>query len=206
MFKQTTRSCALALAALALPAAVHAQQRTVDARVPASAARAPAAASRDAARAWYGELQQIGTRLQAAHERALANDARLRSTQQALYNDIKRLMEDADPGLAPLASRVQAIEAEARRAREAGNRDRLRTLATEASQIQGRFLAVQSRVMSQTAIATRMRSYETQLHQRMLEAEPQLDRLLARSRELQTNLAQAARARQQQAAAGANRQ
>lgn len=203
MLNHVTRACAAAaLAALVLPAVLPAQQRQVGTRVPAAAGRAaPAAApTREAVRAWYGELQQIGVRVQAAHERALRNDPRLRTTQQTLFADMKREMERADPGLAQLAGRVQAIEADARRAQQAGDRERIRTLATEASQIQGRFLSVQSRVMSQPAMAQRLRSYETQLRQGMMVAEPQLDQLLTRSRDLQARLARAARLRQQQGA------
>lgn len=208
MLNHTTRAGVLALSALLLAASgLEAQQRQVGARVPSAApARGATAAapSREEVRAWYGELQQIGARLQSAHERAMAGDARLRTTQQTLFADIKTGMERTDPSLAQLAGRAQALEAEARRARQAGNRERLRTLAAEASQIQGRFLAAQNRVMAQPAIAQRMRAYETQLHQKMLQAEPQLDQLLARSRDLQARLARVARARQQQT--GARRQ
>lgn len=192
------RAGAAAAAVLVLPAVLQAQQRTVDVRVPGSV-RAPSAATGSAtraeARAWYDELQRIGGRLQAVHARAL-EDAQLREAQESLFAEIKERMERVDPGLAGLVDRAQAIEAEARRAREAGDRTRLRALATEASQIQGRFLAARGRVMAQPEIAARIRAHEAQLHRRMLQVEPELDQLLARSRELQARLVRAVRGQQ----------
>lgn len=196
MVNRITRLCLVATAAVSLPVAAEAQQRQVDARVP-STARANAA-TREAVRGWYGELQQIGARLQQAHERALEANPQLRATQQQIFAEVKQEMERADPELARLAGRAEQLDAEARRARQAGNREQLRTLAAEASRLQARFLAAQRQVMSKPDIVARMQAYDTQLRQRMMQVEPQLDQLITRSRDLQMRLVRA-----QQQAAGA---
>ena len=189
MVNRITRLCLVAAAAVTLPAAAEAQQRQVDARIPSNSRAA--SATREEVRGWYGELQQIGARLQQAHERALSANPQLRTTQQRIFAEIKTEMERTDPGLAQLAGRAEQIEAEARRARQAGNRDQLRTLATEASRIQARFLAAQRQVMSKPEIVSRMQAYDAQLRQQMVRAEPNLDQLIARSRDLQMRLVRA---------------
>lgn len=180
-----SRAAALAVTVLAVPAALAAQQRQMSAR-PAS----PSATAEANARTWLNELQRISARLQAAHNRAM-QDERLRTAQEAFMRDVKAAMQRQDPGLDALAVRVRQIQAEGVAAQQRGDRARLRELNRELSQIQARFLAAQQAVMRQPAIAQRARVLEEQLHSRMVQVEPETDRLIERGKELQLRLLRA---------------
>jgi hypothetical protein len=186
-----TRAATLVIASAALSTALPAQQRQVDARVPGSAA-APVRDVRAEARAWYGELQQISARLQAAHARAM-RDGRLKGAQDSLERDLRRAMDRADPELVRLADRARALEAEQETARRARDGERFATAAAELNQIRQRFVNAQALAMRDPAISGRMRSYEQRLHAALVQVEPGLDRLLARSRQLQGFLARVMR-------------
>lgn len=171
------RAAALA-AALTLPAALQAQ----------SSRGAPTVAANEAsARAWYGELQQIQARLQAAHNRVM-QDAQMRGRQEAFMRDVKAAMLRADPGLDALASRVETMQGQATAAQQRGDRAQLQRLNADLVTIQQRFLRAQQQVMRQPALTQRARQLEDQLHARMLQVEPETDRLLARGRDLQGRL------------------
>ena len=179
---QIRRVGTLAFALLALPAALAAQSPRP------SPVRAPAAApTRDEARAMMAELHGIATRLQAVHARAMRTGD-LAATQTALMRDIKAAMERQDPQLPALATRVQAMEGEARAAQARNDAARVQTLAREFATIRGRFMRAQQAVMQQPAIAARARAFDDRLHRQMVAADPQTDQLLARSRQLQARL------------------
>ena len=172
-------------AALMIPAALQAQ-----AARPASArAAAPAASAEANARAWQAELMQIQSRLQAAHNRVM-QDAQLRGRQEALMRDVKAAMQRADPGLDALAQRVQTMQADAASAQQRGDRARLQQLNQQLGPIQERFMRAQQQVMQQPAFRDRASALERQLHARMLQVEPETDRLLERGRDLQLRLTQ----------------
>jgi hypothetical protein len=173
-------------AALVLPATAVAQSpRQVDARATVSTP-----ASESVARAWMVEMQQIQARLQAAHNRVM-QDARLRGRQEALMNDVKAAMLRVDPGLDALARRVTAMQAEAASAEQRRDGARLRQLNAELVPIQQRFMRAQQQVMQQPGFQQRAHELEEQLHARMLQVEPETDRLIVRGRELQTRLLRA---------------
>lgn len=184
MTRRSTRAAAIA-AALMIPAALQAQ-----AARPASArAAAPAASAEANARAWQAELMQIQSRLQAAHNRVM-QDAQLRGRQEALMRDVKAAMQRADPGLDALAQRVQTMQADAASAQQRGDRARLQQLNQQLGPIQERFMRAQQQVMQQPAFRDRASALERQLHARMLQVEPETDRLLERGRDLQLRLTQ----------------
>jgi hypothetical protein len=177
-----TRAAALA-AALTVPAALHAQRaRPVDAR-----ATLPATSVESNARAWYAELQQIQARLQAAHNRMM-QDPQIRGQQDALMRDVRAAMLRVDPGLEALAARVDGMRAQAETAQQRGDRQQLQRLNTELITIQQRFIRAQQAVMRQPALAQRAQQLEETLHTRMLQLEPETDRLLARGKLLQGRL------------------
>ncbi len=194
------RAALVALSLVVLPAALAAQQRPVPQRTSAPRSGAPTltAAEREM-QGWYTELMQIGARLQRAQARAM-QDPQLRSSYEALGRDMKAAMVRADPSLAGLEERAQAMEAEARSARQAGDQARLMRLMQSAQQIQGRVMAAQQKVVqSQPALATRARTFEQQLRRKMIEVEPQTMALLERGKALQGKLAAAAPAQQRAA-------
>jgi hypothetical protein len=177
-----------ALAALALPAVLSAQTpRRVDAR-----ANLPASASDASVRALMGELQQIQVRLQSAHNRVM-QDAALRRRQETLMNDVKAAMLRVDPGLDALALQVTRMQAEAARAEQRRDGARLRQLNAELVPIQQRFMRAQQQVMQQPSFQQRGRQLEDELHTRLLQVEPETDRLLVRGRALQERLMRMAR-------------
>lgn len=198
MFKRTIRAASVALAVSAVPAGLFAQQRQPQPQrtsAPRAAAPALTAAQREA-QGWYTELMQIGSRLQAAQVRAM-QDPQLKSAQEQLGRDIKAAIVKADPSLANVDARARAMEAEAQRAQQAGDRARLTRLTQEAQQIQVKVMNAQQRALqSDPGLATRARSFEEQLRRKMVQVEPQTMALVARGQELQGKLAQAARAQQ----------
>jgi len=169
-----------------VPAALAAQTPR-----PVAARATPQTSATANARAWMAELQQIQGRLQAAHNRVM-QDAQLRGEQEALFRDVKAALQRADPGLDALARRVESMQAEAADAVQRGDRARVQQLNAELVPIQQRFMRAQQAVMRQPAIAQRSAALEQRLHARMLQMEPETDRLLARGRELQGRLMQAA--------------
>jgi predicted nucleic acid-binding Zn-ribbon protein len=194
---RTPRTGALAFALLVLPAAVAAQARPADARAP----RAPAAPPAGAVREWVAELQSIGTRLQAAHSRALG-DEQLRRMQDQLMRDMEAAMLRVDPELDRLAERARAIDPEMKAARRQNDRARYQALARELGQIQQRVMRAQDAVLRQPPFAARARGHDELLRREMMKWEPALDSLLERSKELQ---ARVNRAMQQAQPAGPRR-
>ena len=113
--------------------------------------------------------------------------------------DVKAAMLRVDPGLDALAARVETMQGQALAAQRRGDRAQLRQLNFDLVSIQQRFMRAQQQVMQQPGIAARARQIETQLHQRMLQVEPNTDRLLERGRSLQARLLQLQQQRMQAA-------
>jgi len=198
------RASLIAAAAAALPLGLSAQRtpapRTAASRAaampPASGGPTLTAAQREM-QGWYMELMQIGQRLQNAQLRAM-QDPQLRAEQEALGRDLKAAVVRVDPGLANLEPRARAMEAEALRAKQAGDQARLAKLIQDAQQIQVRLMNAQNRVMrEQPALAARGKSFEEKLRRKMIQVEPQTMALVERGKVLQSRLATASRAQQQ---------
>lgn len=188
-------SVAALSAAMLIPAGVAAQAaRPVNARATVPAA-APATAN---VREWAAELERIKARLQTVHNQVM-QDAALRRSQETFMRDVKAAMLRVDPGLDALATRVQGMQQQAVAAQQRGDARTLQQLEAELAPIQQRFLRAQQQVMQQPGIAARARQIETQLHQRMLQVEPNTDRLLERGRSLQARLLQLQQQRMQAA-------
>jgi hypothetical protein len=181
---------------MALPVTLGAQSaaRPVNARAATSVQNREAGGARE----WMSELQRIQGRLQAAHNRVM-QDASMRSAQEGLMRDVKVAMLRIDPGLDALAHQVESMQTQAAAAQQRGDMRTLQQLNAQLAPIQQRFLRAQQQVMQQPGIVARARQLEQQLHQRMLQVEPETDRLLERGRVLQVQLV---RAQQGQAQAG----
>jgi Zn-dependent oligopeptidase len=175
-------------AALLFPAALAAQARPEPAR-----ARVAASPTQAQAQAWMAELQQIQARLQVAHNRVM-QDPQLRQRQETFYHEMQQRMLRVDPGLNQLAGRVQALQAEGATALQRGDRARLMQLNTELGQIQQRFTRAQEAVLQQPDMKTRAQQLDDVLHARLVQVEPQTDRLLDRGKELQGMLIRLAQA------------
>ena len=186
MTSHTRRAGVLAFSLVALPAVLSAQTRPTATRVVAPAATP----SREQSRAQMAELRTIAARLQGIHARAMRTGD-LTATQATLMRDIKAAMERQDPELPRLATRVKAMEAEARTAEARNDVARKQALAREFTTIQSRFMRAQQTVMRQPDIARRASAFDAHLHRQMVAADPQTDQLLARSRQLQASLQRA---------------
>jgi hypothetical protein len=198
LFKRTIRAAAVALAVTTLPTAILAQQRqptpqrtSVPRAQPAAPALTPAQREMQG---WYTELMQIGGRLQQAQVKAM-QDPQLRAAQEQLGKDFRTAIERADPSLAGLEARAQAMEAEAQRAQQAGDQAKLAQLTQQAQGIQSKLMSAQQRALRDNpALAQRARTFEEQLRRRMVQVEPQTMSLVERGKELQGKLEAAARA------------
>ncbi|HEX2091830.1 MAG TPA: hypothetical protein VHG28_05475 [Longimicrobiaceae bacterium] len=181
----------------ALPALAAAQQRPVPQRASQPSTLAPSrSAVTPETQAMYTELMQIGQRLQAAQARAM-QDPQLRAAYELLGRDMKAAIERADPSLVGVEARARAMEAEARRAQQAGDQAKLARLMQDAQQIQVKLMSAQQRaIREQPALANRARSFEDQLRRKMIEVEPQTMALLERGKVLQARLVQVAQAQQ----------
>lgn len=198
MLHTLIRAPLVVLALAVLPLSLSAQQRTATRQPqvrPTAGAPALTAEQREM-QAWYAELQQIGARLQAAHARAMQDPA-LRARQEALARDFRAAVLRVDPGLAGVEGRARTMEAEARRAQQAGDQASFMKLMEEARQIEIRIMNAQKKLLEDPAFAGRVRAFETELRKKMVEVEPQTPQLIARAELLQGKLMQAMRQAQQ---------
>jgi hypothetical protein len=159
----------LALAALALPAQISAQEQS-----------APAV-SQEAA----DETAQIQTRLQQIQQRVLQQPA-LQAAQQELGDELVATMARVDPTFTPNSERAQAMQADIAAAQEAGDNERLRALAAESEVLEQAFAAARARAMQDEAFQERMQAFRQQVVAAMIEQDAETGTLLARLDELRS--------------------
>jgi len=169
--QKTTRIALLAAAALALPAAVTAQQTT-----PAPAQPAQAAPANEAA-----QLQQ---KLGALQQRA-AQDPSLKAAVDSFNTAVQAGMVKVDPQAAARLARAQAITAEVAAARAANDNARVTQLVTESNQLQSYFQTLQPRAMALPEVQQARQTYVTRLFEKMKEYDPQTQSYVDRLTQLQ---------------------
>jgi hypothetical protein len=176
------RASFVALATLLLPLGLAAQQRPVAQQ----RAAAPTPAQQQA-QGWYMELQGIQMQLGPAIAQAM-RDPRIQAAQKALGAEIQAALNKADPGLAALEPRMKAMEAEAAKAQQAGDRARLQKLMQDAAPIQQRLMRAQQAVFNQPAVVRKANAFESQLQAKLIQIDPKNGPLIQRSKQLQTQL------------------
>jgi predicted naringenin-chalcone synthase len=159
----------LALAALALPAHLSAQEQA-----------APAAGQEAA-----DETAQIQSRLQQIQQRALQQPA-LQEAQQALGEELVATMARVEPTFTPNSERAEAMQADIAAAQEAGDNERLRALAAESEVLERAFAAARERAMQDEAFQERMQTFRQQVVAAMIELDSETETLLARLNELRS--------------------
>lgn len=165
---KTLRPGFIALALMALPAALAAQE-------------APAAPEQQVpART---EAQQIQARLQEIQARALQDPA-LQAAQDSIGTEMTATMERVDPTFKAQAGRAEALKAEVAAAQQAGDNAKLNQLAAEAEQLQQGFATARQRAMQDPQMAERIQAFQQRIVARMVEVEPETQALLARLQEL----------------------
>ena len=171
----------VALSGLAIGVPAH--------RLHAQQAANPAGAIREAeeVQAWFGELDQLQTRLQQIQTQALQDPA-INAAQAELGNRIKAAMERLDPTLARNLARMEAMEAEVTTAGQRGDVARVQQLGAEADQIQRQFITVQGRALGQPELASQVTAFQQRLERKMVELDPDAARIIARYRELEQKL------------------
>lgn len=152
--------------------------------------RDPGAAARAAAdvQAWFGEREELHTRLQEIQDRAL-RDPSIAAGQAELGARIKEAMERADPTFARDLARMDSMEAEAAAAQQQRDSARLRQLGGEALQMERRFALAQERALQQPEIAAGVAAFQRNLERRMAALDPEADQLITRLRALEARIA-----------------
>lgn len=172
--------------ALATPGILSAQQ-----------AGAPSPELQQQVEGWLAEMQQINGQLQEIQVRAM-QDPELSAAHASLNENLRDAMLQADPTLNQSIERMQELDTEATAARQAGDQAKFQQLAMEAQQIQQRFaVAQQTAVQNEPALATEMTEFQTRMTDKMVSLDPQAETLLTRLEQLQTRLAGAMQAAQQ---------
>jgi hypothetical protein len=187
---RTTALAAFALAAL--PGALEAQQR---------AAPSPAVQQQvqQQVQGWLQEMQQISDQLQQIHARAM-QDPGLAAAHTSLGEVVRAAMMRADPTLEQAMNRLQELDTQATAARQANNEARFRELEREAVAIQQRFAAAQQQaVQRQPELVGQMEAFQAQVEAKMVQIDPQAERLIQRMNQLQTQLAGVIQSQQQAA-------
>lgn len=165
---KTLRPGFIALALVALPAGLAAQE-------------APAAAEQQAPA--QTEQQQIQARLQAIQARALQEPA-LQAAQDSIGSLLTATMERVDPTFKAQAARAEALKAEVAAAQQAGDNAKLNQLAAEAEQLQQGFAASRQRALQDPQMAAAIQAFQQRIVARMVELDPETQALLARLQEL----------------------
>lgn len=164
--------------------------------VPAGLSAQEAAPTNTQIQEWFVEMQELHGRLGALQTRAL-QDPQLHAEQEALGVSIKTAMEKFDPRLQQSLARMQSLESEAVAAEQAGDEAKIEELEAEAQAIQEQFLLAQQHALQDSAIASRVQSFQTKLERKMSQLDPQAEALIARFQELEMKLALAMREAQQ---------
>lgn len=183
------RASMIALAALAAPITAHAQQAPATPPNPAAPmpAAQPLTPAEKQAQAMMMELQQLQNKLQPVQEKAM-QDPKLKAAQEQLGTEIKAAVEKADPGVTQGVQRLQALEAEAIKAQQAGDQAKLQKLVQEAQQLQMRFMNAQQKAFTQPEIATKLQAFQTDLERKMIQVDPQSAAWIKRYKEVGTRL------------------
>jgi hypothetical protein len=165
--RKTFRVAALALAALAAPTVLAAQEAP-------SQTAAPEA-----------EIAQIQQRLMQIQQRAM-QDAELQAAQAEVGQELVAAMTRVDPTAAAKTERASTLQQDVAAAREAGDNERLHELAAEAEQLQADFAVLRERAMQDEQMQAVMIAFQDKLVAKMAEIEPETNDLLARLNEIQS--------------------
>lgn len=166
---------------IALPALGAAQESPA----PAPSAEEPALTEQEQQmQGWYIELQQLHTQLEIIQAQALA-DQSLATRQEALGEEIRVAMETRDSSMKSRLDRMEAIEAEAMAAEESNNSQKLQQLLIEANDIQEHLIILQQQIVEEPAMAAKLDLFQTDLHQKMLQVNPNAQQMMDRFRELE---------------------
>ncbi len=134
------------------------------------------------------EMTSIRTRLAPLQRHALENPE-LRAEGEAIAANIQRAMAEIAPETSGLIARLGELDADVRTARETGDSARVRTLVTEAQEIEQRLRTTQTAVIERPDILSAVEAFETRFHAHMRDQDPEAGPLLERLAALNDRLA-----------------
>jgi len=161
---KTLRPSLLAMALLAAPVGLAAQE-------------APAEPQQQT------EAQQIQSRLQEIQARALQDPA-LVAAQDSIGTELVATMERVDPSYKAQAERAETLKSEVAAAQEAKDNAKLNQLAAEATQLQQGLAAARERAMQDPQMAARIKAFQERIVAKMVEVDPETQTLLGRLQEM----------------------
>jgi hypothetical protein len=136
------------------------------------------------------ELQQIEARLAPIHMQAI-QDPTLQQEQAAIGEAVRDLVVAQDPAMEETIGRLDALMREAQQAQASGDAERVQQLTREGMELQPRFAEAQARALADPAIRQRIEGFQTRLHARMTQIDPEANALIDRHQQLQRLLAEA---------------
>jgi hypothetical protein len=164
--RKTIRVAAFAMAFLAAPAVLTAQEASGQSAAPEA------------------EIAQIQQRLMQTQQAALQDPA-LQQAQAQVGQVLLGVMQRQDPSMAEKTARAAALQQDVAAAREAGDNARLHELAAEAEQLQADFAAARERAMEDAEVQAAMTAFREQVVVKMAEIDPETNDLLTRLDALQ---------------------
>lgn len=171
MLSKILRASLFTLALTAVPAYLSAQESATPA-APESGAAAPS------------EAEQIQARLTQLQQQAL-QDASIKAAQGEILTAIQEAAGRVDPGYAGYAQRAQTLPADVAAAQAAKDNAKLKLLAEEAKQLQQSIAAAQAKAREDAAVKAKLDEYKVKLFTKMVEIDPQAQKLADRLGELQ---------------------
>jgi hypothetical protein len=171
MLSKILRASVFTVALAAAPAYLSAQE-AAPAAAPESGAAAPS------------ELQQIQARLTQLQQQAL-QDPSIKTAQGEILAAIQEAAGRVDPGYAGYAQRAQSLPADVAAAQAASDNAKLKLLADEAKQLQQNIAAAQAKAREDAAVKAKLQEYTVKLFTKMVELDPEAQKLADRMAELQ---------------------
>jgi hypothetical protein len=170
--QKSTRIALLAAAALALPAAVSAQQT-------------PPAPTQPAAAAPADEAAQLQQKIGALQQQAL-QDPSLKAAQDSFTAAVNAGMARLDPAAPGKLVRAQALNGEVAAARAANDNAKLNALATEAQQLQAYFQGIQPRVAALPEVQAARQAFMARVFEKMKQIDPNAQQYVDRLTQLRS--------------------
>lgn len=168
--QKTTRLALLAAAALALPAAAHAQTTPATAVPPAQAAPAD-------------EATQLRQKIGALQQQALQDPA-LKPAQDSFNVVISAAMGRLDPAAPAKLARAQSINADVEAARAANDNAKLNQLAAEATSLQQYFATLRPRAMQDPQVQAARQAFLARVLEKMKQIDPNTQQYVDRLTQL----------------------
>lgn len=140
------------------------------------------------AREAFTELQQIQSELAPIQQAALQDPA-IQSAQQALGAQLQEAMLEVDPRTPDHIAQLEALAAEAQTAQAEQDQQRFAEILAEAQQIERDLQSAQTAALQDPAIQPQVEGFQAQLQEKMVEVDPEAERLIQRAEELDQRLA-----------------